>query len=311
MHHRHLMLLVALAAPLGACDQSPADPADAARDLDISAYTRTFEEGFEKLDVSAWGPGTKWIAHTPWHGDFGDATFEDPTPGLSLPDRERNPAHRGAQGRGRQVALGPHLVARPTTGPAAPASRSSTATSRWRRCCPRGSGVWPAFWLVGITPKPRAEIDVPGILRQRARQLPRQRPRLGGRRRALRRWQDRPNPARQRERAIQPLRRARRGGLGDLLLQPARSVAHTDAAGVSPTDVHASQSRAGLWLAPSTRCRNPSFMYIKSTRRLREARLGESRRLSRGTRRHGKLRLFAQGLLSVPPSRHRGPTHRP
>ena len=33
--------------------------------LDLSAYTLTFNEEFDRLDVSAWGPGTRWIAHTP------------------------------------------------------------------------------------------------------------------------------------------------------------------------------------------------------------------------------------------------------
>ncbi len=48
--------------------------------LDLSGYTLTFEDDFKTLDVSAWGPGTRWIAHTPWNGDFGDAAFADPTP---------------------------------------------------------------------------------------------------------------------------------------------------------------------------------------------------------------------------------------
>ena len=47
--------------------------------LDLSDYRPTFEENFDRLDVSAWGPGTRWIAHTPWRGDFGDAAFADPT----------------------------------------------------------------------------------------------------------------------------------------------------------------------------------------------------------------------------------------
>lgn len=47
--------------------------------VDLSKYTLTFAEEFNNhLSVSAWGPGTTWIAHTPWNGDFGDATFVDP-----------------------------------------------------------------------------------------------------------------------------------------------------------------------------------------------------------------------------------------
>src|SRR5690606_64601 len=43
---------------------------------DLTGYTLTFSEEFDgPLDVSPFGPGTKWIAHTPYGGDFGDAEF--------------------------------------------------------------------------------------------------------------------------------------------------------------------------------------------------------------------------------------------
>src|SRR5262245_39523181 len=54
--------------------------ADEAATIDLSGYTLTFDEAFDSLDVSSRGPGTRWIAHTPWNGDFGDAKFADPGP---------------------------------------------------------------------------------------------------------------------------------------------------------------------------------------------------------------------------------------
>ncbi|RYE47094.1 MAG: glycoside hydrolase family 16 protein, partial [Hyphomicrobiales bacterium] len=51
--------------------------------VDLSKFERTFSEDFDTLDVSAWGEGvngSRWIAHTPWAGDFGDAKFTDPQP---------------------------------------------------------------------------------------------------------------------------------------------------------------------------------------------------------------------------------------
>src|SRR3546814_10120292 len=33
--------------------------------IDPSAYRITFDENFDTLDVSHWGPGTRWIAPTP------------------------------------------------------------------------------------------------------------------------------------------------------------------------------------------------------------------------------------------------------
>jgi hypothetical protein len=52
--------------------------AQPATKLDLRHYKLVFDEEFSHLDVSAWGPGTRWIAHTPWAGDFGDAQFVDP-----------------------------------------------------------------------------------------------------------------------------------------------------------------------------------------------------------------------------------------
>src|SRR5687767_4866926 len=54
--------------------------------IDLADYNLTFEENFDDISVSAWGPistpgapgKSRWIAHTPWNGDFGDAQFKDP-----------------------------------------------------------------------------------------------------------------------------------------------------------------------------------------------------------------------------------------
>ena len=54
--------------------------AASAETLDLSRFVVTFEDDFKYLDVSAQGPDTRWIAHTPWNGDFGDAAFDDPGP---------------------------------------------------------------------------------------------------------------------------------------------------------------------------------------------------------------------------------------
>jgi Glycosyl hydrolases family 16 len=47
--------------------------------LDLSGYEVSFREEFDgPLDISNAGPGTRWTAHTPYNGDFGDAKFTDP-----------------------------------------------------------------------------------------------------------------------------------------------------------------------------------------------------------------------------------------
>jgi len=48
--------------------------------LDLTDFQLVFDEEFDRLDVSARGPNTRWISHTPWNGDFGDAQFIDPRP---------------------------------------------------------------------------------------------------------------------------------------------------------------------------------------------------------------------------------------
>ena len=44
----------------------------------------TFEENFDKSRCLGLGRenGSRWIAHTPWNGDFGDARFTDPAAGF-------------------------------------------------------------------------------------------------------------------------------------------------------------------------------------------------------------------------------------
>ena len=162
MGHRHTFIVVlasGLASALGACDRSPAGPIDPSRDLDLSTYTQTFSETFERLDVSASGPGTKWVAHTPWHGDFGDAAFSDPSPGFpfqTASDILRIEARKDADGHWRSGLI----ASRDHDGPGGSGFAQQYGYFETEAMLPKGAGVWPAFWLVGINAKPRAEIDV-------------------------------------------------------------------------------------------------------------------------------------------------------
>ena len=132
---------------------------------DLTGYTLAFAEEFNgPLSVSANGPGTTWIAHTPYGGDFGDAWFTDPSykpspfsinDGIltitAWKDPTRNNHWRSGllssvdtKGNGFAQALG-YFEA--------------------RMQLPAGPGVWPAFWLNGVgrfkTPKTKfAEVDI-------------------------------------------------------------------------------------------------------------------------------------------------------
>jgi hypothetical protein len=131
------------------------------RSLDLTGYTATFEERFKTLDISAYGPGTRWIAHTPWRGDFGDATFGDP----SGPDSPFSLSPSGLRITARRDSKG-HWIA----GLIASMDRDGEGQRGFaqqygyfemRAKFPEGPGVWPAFWLIGTDKSSAAsEIDV-------------------------------------------------------------------------------------------------------------------------------------------------------
>ncbi len=150
---------IAAVAALGlcACDAGRAGPAPT--EIDLAGYRRTFSETFERFDVSAWGPGTRWIAHTPWHGDFGDATFIDPLPGFPFATTGaigRIEARKGADGRWQSGLI----ASRDHDGPGGSGFAQKFGYFEIDAKLPPGPGVWPAFWLVGIDPALRGEIDV-------------------------------------------------------------------------------------------------------------------------------------------------------
>jgi hypothetical protein len=132
----------------------------AAPPLDLSGYHITFDETFKKFSISPYGPGTRWIAHTPWHGDFGDAKFDNPGPngpfsvdveGLAIT------AHRDAAGNWHSGLI----CSMDKDGPGQQGFAQQYGYFEMKAELPSGSGTWPAFWLIGINKKPVAsEIDV-------------------------------------------------------------------------------------------------------------------------------------------------------
>jgi hypothetical protein len=125
--------------------------------LDLSDFQLTFDEPFDTLDVSAWGPGTRWIAHTPWNGDFGDAEFVNPTPGFPFSVENgilRVEARRGADGKWRSGLLS-------STDHYGHGFSQQFGYFEMRAKLPEGPGLWPAFWLVGnADPDTSAELDI-------------------------------------------------------------------------------------------------------------------------------------------------------
>lgn len=136
----------------------PGQPSVAQEPLNIDAYQLTFEESFDSLDVSAWGEkSSRWIAHTPWNGDFGDARFTDPAPGFPFTTDQgilKIEARKEADGTWRSGLLS-------SVNPKGQGFSQQFGYFEARMKLPPGKGVWPAFWLIGLDrSKYTAEIDV-------------------------------------------------------------------------------------------------------------------------------------------------------
>jgi hypothetical protein len=125
-----------------------------------AGYTLVFQDEFDTLDVSANGPNTKWTAHTPWHGDFGDALFADPTPGFPFTVTDgilRIEARKDSSGKWKSGLLA--SVDANNNG-----FKLQYGYFEVRAKLPPGEGMWPAFWLDSMIPStssdPSLEIDV-------------------------------------------------------------------------------------------------------------------------------------------------------
>lgn len=144
-------------------------PEPGRKTLDLTAYQMTFNEDFHDLSVSAWGPagpeGTRWIAHTPWKGDFGDARFTDPKPAypFTVKDGILRIEARKEGGRWRSGLLS-------AVDPKGNGFKQKYGYFECRAKFPKGPGTWPAFWLMGLRnlkglpgntgPRINPEIDV-------------------------------------------------------------------------------------------------------------------------------------------------------
>lgn len=126
-------------------------------EIDLSEFVPSFREEFDELDLTEWGCLSRWTAHTPWDGDFGDARFTGPQDGFPFVIHDgilTIEARRDSEDNWRSGML-----------------------SSWNRCnggfaqqygyfemrarMPEGAGFWPAFWLIGVDrSEGTSEIDI-------------------------------------------------------------------------------------------------------------------------------------------------------
>lgn len=119
-----------------------------------------FHDEFDDLRLSAWQlGGARWITHTPWGGDFGDARFTDPGPGSAFS------VHDGIL----SIAARKDAAGRWTAGLLASADGAGNGFTAMygyfetRMKLPPGPGTWVGTWLNESAPKdwmlPTVEID--------------------------------------------------------------------------------------------------------------------------------------------------------
>ena len=141
-------LLLFGAPRLGHAQEERAE-ATRASQLELEDYELVFNDEFDKpLDVSAWGPNTRWIAHTPWKGDFGDAAFNDPAP--DHPFTVKDGVLRIEARRMKHALPGVRPWRSGLLASNDPNGRGFSLQYGYFEICaklPDSKGVWPAFWL--------------------------------------------------------------------------------------------------------------------------------------------------------------------
>lgn len=127
--------------------QAPPPPLDSEGPvtLNLKGYKMTFNEEFNDLSVSAKGPGTRWIAHTPYFGDFGDARFTDPVDGF--PFTVKDGILRIEAKKDGDIWKSGLLS---SVDPKGNGFSQTYGYFEMRAKFPKGPGTWPAFWMMSL-----------------------------------------------------------------------------------------------------------------------------------------------------------------
>lgn len=126
-------------------DPKAAIPKLPAPTLSLAGMTLTFNEEFNDLSVSREGPGTRWIAHTPYWGDFGDAGFADPKEGFpfTVDKGILRIEARKTDGKWQSGLLS-------SADPKGNGFSQKYGYFEMKAKFPKSPGMWPAFWLMGV-----------------------------------------------------------------------------------------------------------------------------------------------------------------
>lgn len=158
-HHPILCFLIAALIALNV----PLTEAISTEDADSTSckLRPVFMENFDDESISARKIGpARWIAHTPWNGDFGDARFIDPGPAGPFKVKDGMLSITASKDEKGQWTSG--LIAAADATGAGSGTRYGYFEARMKM--PPGPGTWPAFWLAAQKPAEvsdgNVEIDV-------------------------------------------------------------------------------------------------------------------------------------------------------
>ena len=129
--------------------------------LDFCRLEPVFVDDFDDLSVAPREiQDRRWIAHTPWNGDFGDAIFTDP--GDGFPFAVKNGIATIIAKKDYEGVWRSGLLASADGNTNGFALQYGYFEARVKM--PAGPGVWPAFWLGTNEPRnrtePSLEIDI-------------------------------------------------------------------------------------------------------------------------------------------------------
>ncbi|WP_206520283.1 glycoside hydrolase family 16 protein [Altererythrobacter sp. BO-6] len=151
------------AAVIGFLVASPAQlQYDQGEELDLCQYSLFWSDEFDDLSIGDWLlNGKRWIAHTPWAGDFGDAQFTDPGPDgpFSIEDGKLVITAR----RNRDGKWTSGLISAADQAAAGVAMQYGYFEARMR--VTPGPGTWAAFWLYNRASRndPRTGFEIDAI----------------------------------------------------------------------------------------------------------------------------------------------------
>jgi hypothetical protein len=124
--------------------------------LNLDGFTRTFNEEFNDLSVSAAGPGTRWFTNT--KETFGDARFVEQKDGF--PFAVENGILRIEAAKQNGHWCGGILA---SVDPKGRGFSQKFGYFEMRARFPKSLGMWPAFWLLGqpsLTDKKLTNIEI-------------------------------------------------------------------------------------------------------------------------------------------------------